>query len=161
MQKCAQWIMLLEKWAIAITRLLRKMHLPLASLTYRTGVTCMQYKNYFSAVTLERTTSKMWGYALPLIYVRGTLDIRLVHSKIRWHIVLDMCKIVQRMRAFIIHVTHTLTIRKTFARCARQSLNTPWWRYRFVIRTLLKRSAYTTHAVPLTCMKTYRGCAYE
>jgi len=71
--------MLLEKWAIAITRILRKMHLPLAPLTYINW-------NYlhaiqmiiFSAVTLQRMASTAWGYGHTLIYVRGTLGISLV-----------------------------------------------------------------------------------
>ena len=70
-----------------------------------------------------------------LIYVRGTLGIRRVCSNLLTYVgvrciiyaeiklFLDMFKIYQRLRAYRIYVTHTLTIPTAYAGYARHTLN--------------------------------------
>jgi len=85
------------------------------------------------------------------IYVRSTLGIRRVRSEYaelrrrtlcytqRPIFFVDMFKIYQRMRAYRINVTHTLTIRTAYAGYARHTLNTLKVRYSYVMNTLVIR----------------------
>ena len=50
---------------------------------------------------------------------------------------LDMFKIYERMRAYRIYVTHTLTIRTAYARYARHTLNTLKVCYSYVMTATL------------------------
>ena len=85
------------------------------------------------------------------IYVRSTLGIRRVRSEyadIRYFIrrdqikFLDMFNIYQRMQAYRIYVTHTLTIRTAYAEYARHTLNTAKGtfpiRYEYATSTFVK-----------------------
>ena len=53
-----------------------------------------------------------------------------------------MFKIMLRIKANSIYVTHTLTIHPTYAGLATHTLNTIRVRYTYVVRTLLTRYSY-------------------
>jgi len=81
---------------------------------------------------------------------RSTLGIRRVRSEYadirrrtlcytqRQTHFLDMFKIYQRMRAYSIYVTHTLTVRTTYTGYARHTINTLKIRYSYATHTLVK-----------------------
>jgi len=104
--------------------------------------------------TLKWSHTTAYGISVrsqTLIYVRTTLGILRVRSEYadirrrtlcytqRPNYFLDMFKMYQRMQAYRIYVTNTLTICITYAGYARHTLNTLKVRYLYVMNKLLIR----------------------